>query len=161
MVGKLIFQSVVRMKVSWDEEILDEELGRKWQLWLTELEKCEGFCMPRSILPSKGNLKDMNFELVGCSDGSSVAYGSAVYIRWYNEKENCVELKFIAGKGKLNPIKGTTVPRSELCGALLAAQLLHSAEKTLKDSEIGEHFRDKLLLSDSTTAISWVKSAPI
>ena len=161
IIGKLIFQSVVRMKVSWDEEVLDEELHKKWQLWLTELGKCEGFFIPRSILPSKGNLRDMNFELVGCSDGSSVAYGSAVYIRWYDEKEENVELKFIAGKGKLNPIKGTTVPRSELCGALLAAQLVHSAEKTLKESDIGEHFRDKILLSDSTTAISWVKSASI
>ena len=52
IIGKLIFQSVVRMKVSWDEEVLDEELHKKWQLWLTELGKCEGFFIPRSILPS-------------------------------------------------------------------------------------------------------------
>ena len=74
--------------------------------------------MPRSILPSKGAITDMNFEIVGCGDGSSVAYGGAVYIRWYDENEKNVELKFIGAKGKLNPIKGTTVPRSELCGTL-------------------------------------------
>ena len=159
--GKLIFQSIVRMKLQWDEINQDGELAAKWQQWLTELEKCDGFCIPRSILPTKRNIRDMNFELIGCSDGSSVAYGCAGYLRWYDNDEQNIELKFIGGKGRLNPIKGTTVPRSELCGAVLVSKLVHSAESALRDTDINEHFKDKILLSDSTTALSWVKSASI
>ena len=161
VIGKLIFQSMVRMQVTWDEMIKDDELAQKWQQWLEELDKCDGFCMPRSILPSKGAITDMNFEIVGCGDGSSVAYGGAVYIRWYDENEKNVELKFIGAKAKLNPIKGTTVPRSELCGTLKTAQLVHSAEKALQKTEIDDKLKEKIILSDSTTVISWVKSASI
>ena len=44
IVGKLIFQSIVRMQLKWDELIEDNELAKKWREWLEELEKCDGFC---------------------------------------------------------------------------------------------------------------------
>ena len=78
VVERLIFQAIVRMKLQWDERIEDVELANRWNQWLIELEKCDGFCIPRSILPTKGNSADMKFELIGCGDGSSVAYGGAV-----------------------------------------------------------------------------------
>ena len=60
--GKLIFQAIVRMKTQWDEINQDGELAAKWQEWLTELEKCNRFCVSRSILPKNGNIKDMNLS---------------------------------------------------------------------------------------------------
>ena len=159
--GKLIFQSIVRMKVKWDEKVEDSELANKWHQWLSELGKCDGFCIPRCILPSKGDIKDMKFEVCGCGDGSSVACGGAVYLRWYDKDESNVELKFLGAKGKLNPIKGTTVPRSELCGALLTSKLVHTVESALKNTDVNEYYDGKRLFSDSTTVLSWVKSASI
>ena len=53
VVGRLIFQSIVRMKGGWDEEIEDVELARKWYNWLLELEKCDDVIISRSILPGR------------------------------------------------------------------------------------------------------------
>ena len=53
LVGRIIFQAVVRMKLNWNEEIHDMELAEKWKNWLLELKQCEHICVPRSILPEK------------------------------------------------------------------------------------------------------------
>ena len=157
--GKLIFQSIVRMKLGWDEVIADGELENKWERWRVELQKCDGFVVGRSLLPTKGNVEDMKFDLIGCGDGSSVGHGAAVYLRWYDDEERNIDVRFVGAKGKVNPIKGTTVPRSELSGALLVSKLAHSVENTLKDTDLMLKYKDKTLFSDSTTALSWVKSA--
>ena len=84
-----------------------------------------------------------------------------MYVRWFDSEEKNIEVKFIGAKGKLNPIKGTTVPRSELCGALLISKLVHSAKTTLRKTDIKDYYENKLLFSDSTMVLSWVKSASI
>ena len=48
----------------------------------------------------------MKYELIGFGDGSSVACGAVVYLRWHDMKEDDIEVKFLGSKGKLNPIKG-------------------------------------------------------
>ena len=139
----------------------NEELNSKWIHWVDELEKCDELCIPLSIIPSNGNVNEMQFEIIGFGDGSSVACGTAVYLRWHDMEENNIEVKFLGAKGKLNPLEGTTVPRSELSGALLTSKLVQSVESSIKDTEINQHFKEKLLFSDSTTVLAWVKSASI
>ena len=119
MKGKLIFQSIVRMKVGWDESVSDEELIIKWNDWLNDLSDCYNIKIDRSILPSDRMTGPLSCILVGFSDGSSVAHGCTLYLRWADESEENVEVKFVGAKGKVNPIKGTTTPRSEMCGAFL------------------------------------------
>ena len=87
--GKLLFQSIVRLKLEWDQVINDEEVLKKWESWREELLKCKDLVVARSIFPSKEysgeNLKP---ELVGFSDGSSVAYGCVLYLKWKNADEH-------------------------------------------------------------------------
>ena len=161
LVGRLIFQSIVRMKGDWDEEIDDVELTRKWYNWVLELEKCNQDIIARSILP-EGEFPDgINCELIGFSDGSAVAHGCTLYLRWYDDKENRIEVKFIGAKSKVNSIKGTTVPRAEICGAFILSRLAHSAEQAFINTELEFQIKDKVFFTDSTTVLSWVKSASI
>ena len=161
VVGKLIFQSVVRMKVDWDEKIEDIELSRKWINWLSELEKCYDVILARSILQEKGLTRLNHWDLIGFSDGSSVAHGCTLYIMWYDDDEKQLDVKFIGSKCKVNTIKGTIVPRAEMCGAFLLSRLAHSAEISLKDSEMKFQYKDKHLFTDSTTVLSWIRSSSI
>ena len=147
------------MKKQWDEKIDDPELLHKWQLWLTEVGKCSGLVVARSLLPSIVFSTPPLCSLIGFSDGSSIAYGCTLYLRWYDKDESIVDVKFVGAKGKLNPIKGTTVPRSEICGAFTLSRLAYSAETAFSKTEINDVIREKILITDSTTVLSWVKSA--
>ena len=58
------------------------KLTRKWYNWVLELEKCNQDIIARSILP-EGEFPDgINCELIGFSDGSAVAHGCILYLRW-------------------------------------------------------------------------------
>ncbi len=159
MIGKLIFQSIVRMKYDWEVEVSDEELKNRWKTWCKDISRCSDIKIDRSLLPNK--IKEpVNCVLVGFSDGSSVAHGCTLYLRWA-DKDGYVEVKFVAAKGKVNPIKGTTVPRSEMCGAFLLSRLAYSAERAFEDTELKEKIGEKVFFTDSTTALSWTKSGAI
>ena len=103
------------MKREWDDLIPDDDLETRWKHWVEELEKCGDLVASRSIMPSKSFKSEPNCEVMGFSDGSSVAYGCAVYLRWFDKQESIIDVKFIGAKGKLNSIKGTTIPRSKMC----------------------------------------------
>ena len=66
----------------------------------------------RSILPD-GEFPDViNCELVGFSDGSSVAHGCTLYLRWHDDNVTKIDVKFIGAKSKVNSNKGITVPHA-------------------------------------------------
>ena len=68
-------------------------------------------------------------ELIGFADGSLDAYACVVYVRWLLKKTNVEDpdrfyVRLVCGKARVTPVKGTTVPRSELSGFLILTRLL-------------------------------------
>lgn len=61
-------------------------------------------------------------ELCIFSDASSVAIGAVAYLR-ATDTEGRYHVVFIMGKSKLGPRPAHTIPRLELCGAVLAVEL--------------------------------------
>ncbi|XP_055859438.1 uncharacterized protein LOC129921565 [Episyrphus balteatus] len=59
----------------------------------------------------------------GFSDASQKAYSAAVYIRIVSERGE-IEVQLVAGKTHVAPVKQLTIPRLELCGALLLTRLI-------------------------------------
>ena len=55
----------------------------------------------------------MKTELHGFSDASKIAYAAVIYMRSLYESGN-VEVKLVASKSKVAPLKGQTIPRLEL-----------------------------------------------
>ncbi|XP_026816274.1 uncharacterized protein LOC113555881 [Rhopalosiphum maidis] len=89
------------------------------------------------------------------TDSSEKGYAAAVYLRCdYGEAVQC---HLITAKTKVSPLKRVTIPRLELCGAVLAAQLLH---------HVHEVYQPLLSISamhawiDSNTTLAWIKSSP-
>ncbi|XP_026330484.1 uncharacterized protein LOC113237982 [Hyposmocoma kahamanoa] len=64
----------------------------------------------------------VSIELHSFSDASQNAYGACVYLR-SEDSEGNVTINLLCSKSKVAPIKATTIPRLELCAALLAAKL--------------------------------------
>ncbi|XP_048478218.1 uncharacterized protein LOC119693424 isoform X3 [Plutella xylostella] len=65
------------------------------------------------------------------SDASERAYGSCVYIRTIRN-DGTAHVCLLTSKNKVAPIKPTTIPRLELCGALLGTRLC----KKVSDSNV-------------------------
>ena len=80
-------------------------------------------------------------DLIGFADGSLEAYACAIYIRWPLQKSEPTEpdqffVRLVCGKARVTPVKGTTVPRSELSGFLILTRLLKVVVAAMDDKPI-------------------------
>ena len=66
--------------------------------------------------------------LIVFSDGSTQAYGVCAYVRWEKDNGSYVS-RLIASKNRIAPLRQLSVPRIELCGAVLAARLRETIVK--------------------------------
>ncbi|XP_033119843.1 uncharacterized protein LOC117119135 [Anneissia japonica] len=119
--GKIILRQMTSEEnLDWDDP-LPEHLNSSWRTWRNSLSTLSELKVPRSYTPFSSK-KASRRELHTFSDASNKAIGAATYLRVTDDKgENHVSL--VLGKGKLTPKQATTIPRLELCGALLAVEV--------------------------------------
>ena len=94
-------------------------------------------------------------EIHAFSDASQDGYGAVVYFRI--KADTGWKTVFVAAKSRAAPIQRVTIPRMEVLSCLLAVRLVTSIifYLDLKSSNF-----KKLFWSDSTCALSWIKSDP-
>lgn len=92
------------------------------------------------------------FELHGFCDASIEAYGACVYVR-YLDQEDQWKSRLLCSKTRVTPLKSATIPRLELSGALLLAQLSIRISQSW-----GIDVRQFKLWSDSMTMLGWLNS---
>ncbi|XP_068726417.1 uncharacterized protein [Montipora capricornis] len=86
------------------------------------------------------------------SDASEDAFGSCAYARWQLSSGE-YDIRFIAAKSRVAPLKRLTIPRLELQGAVLASRLC----KTIVD-ESRFQFEKVILFLDSKIVLAWNRS---
>ena len=91
-----------------------------------ELRECS---IHRSYFPREANITTI--QLHGFCDASEVVYTGVVYLRGIDVKE-AVRTSLVVAKTKVATIKRITIPRLELCGALIVARLLKHTATVLK-----------------------------
>lgn len=118
--AKAILQDLCQKGLGWDDEIPESE-RKRWESWLEDLPKLEGFTVPRCFKPSDFS-EVKRRELHHFADASTQGYGAVSYLRQIdaNGKVSC---SLIAAKSRLAPIKTMTIPRLELSAAVLATRL--------------------------------------
>ena len=114
-----------QVALDWDEP-LPEALHRTWIDVITMLLRLGDVVIERTVKPI-GTIGVP--ELIGFADGSLEAYSCAIYIRWQMLKSTPEEpdrffVRLVCGKARVTPVRGTTVPRSELSGYLILTRLL-------------------------------------
>ena len=95
--------------------------------------------------------KTMSFmELHGFSDASEAAYAEVIYLHM-TDTAGLVHVALVTSKTKVVPIKQLSIPRLELCGAHLLADLLNHV-KVLLHIPLDNIYA----WTNSTVVLSWI-----
>ncbi|GFX13763.1 integrase catalytic domain-containing protein [Trichonephila clavipes] len=116
--AKIFLQRLWRSKLEWND-LLPAEEYRAWQQFLVSLENINNIEIPRRILVAFPEVT----EIHGFADASERCYGAAVYCKSKNLKSETL-VRLITSKSRVAPIKSLTIPRLELCAAVLLAKLV-------------------------------------
>ena len=148
---KILFQRLWEMKVSWDDEVPDP-VRDAWLRWRSEMSMLTMKYIPRCYYDKRTSVASM--ELHGFSDASEQAYAAVVYLR-IECTNGSTQVALVSSKTKVAPIKRLTIPRLELCGAQLLAQLLHHVRLVL-DIPLNRSYA----WTDSTIVLRWLVGSP-
>ncbi|XP_055604920.1 uncharacterized protein LOC129753147 [Uranotaenia lowii] len=132
----------------WDQELPDY-LKHEWANYHTQLPLLNGVRLERYVLLRKA----VESELHIFSDASETAYGACAYIRSV-DNQGKIKVALLTSKSRIAPLKQVSIPRLELCGALLAAELYDKIRVAI-NVEMNVKF-----WTDSTVVLSWLRTIP-
>ncbi|KAJ8944181.1 hypothetical protein NQ318_016161 [Aromia moschata] len=107
---KIVLQELWQLKLSWDEAI-PLYLHTKWVSFRAELDSLNKLRISRQVI---------------CKD-----YVGCIYLRSFDKFGN-VFVELLCAKSKVSPVKPITIPRLELCGALVLSRLFQIVIKSLE-----------------------------
>lgn len=102
----------------------------------------------RKIIPHN----TVQLQIHGFCDASQNGYGAVVYIRATDSFKNHNTI-LLCSKSRVAPLKTITLPRLELCSALLLARLFDKVKRSLDLT-----FDKVFLWTDSTIPLTWISS---
>lgn len=151
--AKSFMQQLWLDKFGWDTP-LAPQLRASWEQFISELPSLANIALLRHI--DVRMYKEA--QLLGFADASQIGYAATTFLRvTYNN--NDIRVYFLTGKTKVAPLKTgespttLTIPRLELCAALLLAQLLQHLIVTL--SSVIEIAQIRAW-TDSSIVLSWL-----
>lgn len=148
--AKIMFQKLWQEGLTWDQK-LPEEIAVPWMEFRNSLHLLERIRVKRWM--GRG-MQTKKFELHGFSDASESAYSAVVYARNVN-RDGSIQVTLLVSKTRVAPIKPVTLPRLELCGLVLLANLMATVQKALNVTNEDVH-----AWTDSTVVLGWVRANP-
>ncbi|KAK0143407.1 hypothetical protein N1851_018479 [Merluccius polli] len=118
--GRLFLRDLTKQAEDWDSP-LPGNREAEWTRWrdsLRDLQELQIPCTYKSFSPSSTLLK----ELCVFADTSTTAIAAVAYLKATTE-EGQTEVGFVFGKAKLAPQPDLSIPRLELCAAVLAVEI--------------------------------------
>lgn len=146
---KIILQRLWMTKLDWDDPI-PSEIEAVWRKFLLSLQNLTTISIPRYVLIKEPT----SVELHSFCDASQDAYAVCVYLRSIDISGQ-VQVKLLCAKSKVAPVKTQTIPRLELCGAVLSARLVSKILQSLRLTISKQYY-----WTDSTVVLSWIGSQP-
>lgn len=138
--GKIVVRKLHANKMGWDTRLPDIML-KTWESWRKDLCALQNLRIPRWIEPRR------IVAVHGFADASELAYGAVVYADYG------AEMAILASKSRVAPLKSPTIPRLELCAALLLAKLMTTV---IKGCELSD--KSIFVWSDSTITLHWLQT---
>lgn len=137
---KIFIQQMWTLKVGWDE-LLPVDYQSRWIRFYSSLKLLVQLSIPRRIASSNS----CKIEIHGFCDALQEAFGASIYVR------------SIAANGLVS-VRATTVPRLELCGALLLVELMDDVWKELEVLNIKIANTELFYWCNSTIVLAWIGS---
>ena len=124
--SKIILQKLWLLKLDWDD-IIPSNYHKDIKQFFEDFRSIRIINVPRKVMvPQYSSL-----ELHGFTDASESSYGVCFYIKTIN-KRNEVLTTLLCSKSKVAPLKVISIPRLELCGAVLLSKLFKKVTNSLK-----------------------------
>lgn len=157
--GRLLLRKLVAMgnkgstddpPLGWDDP-LPENLSKEWQCWRDSLIHLESLLIPRCYHPKQfGDVT--RTEIHAFSDASQDAIGVTTYLRQINLRGE-VSVSLVFAQAKLAPKQATTIPRLELCGAVLSTQAVKRILKELRST-----IDEIIFYTDSKVVLGYIQN---
>lgn len=147
IIPKLGFQKLWKAKLKWDDKI-PKEMSIEWNQYRLNLRELSKIKIKRWVSIQPNNLSR---ELHGFCDASKQAYAAVVYLRIEDHHGN-IQSHLVAAKTKVAPIKEISIPRLELCGAVLLANLMDKIQMSMQIQETAIY-----AWTDSMIVLAWLK----
>ena len=147
---KLLFQHLWKLKLDWDTP-LEKDLAEKHKQWREQLPLLKSVTVPRCYFDPGITVST---QLHGFSDASEKAYAAVVYLR-ATYLDGSVSSRLVVAKTKVAPLHTISIPRLELCGAAMLAELMTVIGRTL-DIKKDEFYA----WCDNTTVLCWLGRSP-
>lgn len=116
--AKLLLRDLWIENLDWDDSV-SPKFANHWIEFVRNIQQLKHLKIPRWISTSS---ESSSLELHGFCDASQNAYAAVIYLRSTDTNGN-VHCHLLTSKSRIAPVKSTTIPRLELMGALLLAEL--------------------------------------
>nr|XP_037280085.1 uncharacterized protein LOC119173314 [Rhipicephalus microplus] len=118
--GKHLLRDLVTEGYDWDTPLSDAN-KQSWDEWKNSLQALNCLRVRRTYVPHSTS-EAATREIHVFSDASTSAIAAVAYLRVIDKQGN-KHVGFVMGKAKLAPKPDHTIPRLELCAAVLAAEM--------------------------------------
>lgn len=147
--AKCFMQKLWLQELDWDDR-LPSELEKEWMTYASRVPLLSNFRLGRQVTVSQ----HCYHQLLGFSDASILGFAAVVYLRTLNP-EGEVKVGLVIAKSRVAPLRTKSIPRLELQGALLLAQLVGYTKSILSDQIV---IHDTFLFTDSTVVLAWLNT---
>ncbi|XP_031337190.1 uncharacterized protein LOC116166375 [Photinus pyralis] len=142
-----MMQKLWQLKLDRNESI-PMDFSTKWINYYDDLKSVAELRIHRNVI---SHLNYTSIELHGFCDASEVAYGCCVYVR--TTVDNCnYETRLLCSKSRVAPLKAISLPRLELCSALLLAELQDRVIGSLRKTFVANRV---IQIQDFTKGATW------
>lgn len=142
--AKIIMQNLWKLRIGWDVQV-PQEIAQNWLELQAQLPALTHIRIPRWV----GTAPTSSFSLHGFADASELAYGAVVYVRV--DQANDTRCVLFASRSRVAPVKTVTIPRLELCAAVLLSELMQTIRKACDFQYIRT-----VLWTDSSIVLHWM-----
>ena len=141
--AKIFLKSLWDRKLDWDDDI-GPEATQAWLDWLEHFKLFPKVQVPRCLMPTLEGVEVHIF-----ADASQYAYGTVMYVVVGAEGDKVSNI--VSANTRIVSKQGVTIPRLELCAALLATQLATEFKNALGDCP-------RYFWTDSSNVNYWLKN---
>ena len=145
---KIGMQRLWQRGLDWDQDLPDADHD-KWIQLFKEMKELNKVSFKRCLTPS--NAVGVPMLCIYC-DASEEAFGACAYIRW-QINDGTYNVRFIAAKSRVGPLKRLTIPRLELQAAVMGTRLYQAIME-----EMRLPVKEAVFMTDSRIALSWIRS---